>query len=59
MSRSVLKELEDLRILLRSPRPSLSAGKVQPAESQTAALPKQYTDVLKDAEVLGFLCKSR
>ncbi len=53
MSRSVLKELEDLRILLRSPRPALSAGKpAQPVESQPAALPKQYTDVLKDAEVL-------
>ena len=52
MSRSVLKELEDLRVLLRSPRPSLSARKPgQPVVDHPATVQKQYSDVLQDAEV--------
>ncbi|KAK9844497.1 hypothetical protein WJX74_003246 [Apatococcus lobatus] len=51
MTRSVLRELEDLRILLRSPRPSLPAGQLGPGPAEhPSPLPKQYADVLQTAE---------
>lgn len=54
MSSSVLRELEDLRVLLRSPRPTLAAGHLGMAPSEApSTLPKQYADVLKTAEA-GF-----
>ena len=55
MSRSVLRELEDLRILLRSPRPSLPASQLGPGPQEaSSSLPKQYADVLQTAEVSLF-----